>query len=216
VSETRVVAVGDSALALECAERIDPEINALVLGAADAVRRAALPGVRDVVPAFRSLTVYFDPLKTDVTALARLLSASSRMINRSQLERKPPIRIPVHYGGADGPDLEDVARLSGLRASEVVEIHCARTYRVFMLGFLPGFAYLAPVDERLVAPRLSAPRVRVPAGSVGIAGSQTGIYPSDSPGGWRIVGRTSIRPFDPAREQPSLLRPGDLVEFFPQ
>ena len=125
------------------------------------------------------------------------------------------VRVPVCYGGEHGPDLDQIAAAAGLTVEEAIELHCAPIYRVFMIGFMPGFAYLGLVDDRLAAPRRAEPRVRVPAGSVGIAGRQTGIYPADTPGGWMLVGRTPMRPFDLARETPCLFKPGDAVQFYP-
>ena len=126
-----------------------------------------------------------------------------------------PIQIPVKYGGAFGPDLADVARFGNVTEEEVVRLHTAVTYRVFMLGFVPGFAYMGSVDPRIAAPRRSSPRKAVPMGSVGIAGVQTGIYPSQMPGGWQLIGRTTVRPFDVSRPQASLFKPGDMVRFVP-
>ena len=122
----------------------------------------------------------------------------------------------MEYGGEGGPDLADVASFAGVRPEDVVAMHSSRTYRVFMLGFVPGFAYMAAVDERIAMPRLDTPRTRVPAGSVAIAGVQTGIYPSATPGGWRLIGRTSIKAFDPGRATPCLFQAGDRVRFVPQ
>jgi KipI family sensor histidine kinase inhibitor len=221
VSDARVVLAGDSAVVVEFEERIDPAVNDRVLALARSIEAAALVGVRDVVPTYRSAAVYFDPLKTDVSALLARLEAEAARSGGSQAstagteKARPPIRIPVCYGETFGPDLDDVAALGGIDAEEVVSLHCGRTYRVFMLGFLPGFAYLAPVDERIAAPRLATPRARVPAGSVGIAGAQTGIYPSESPGGWRLIGRTPVKPFDAQRREPFLFKAGDRVEFYP-
>jgi inhibitor of KinA len=212
---------GDSALVVEFEERIDPAINDLVLAVARSIEAAAIVGVRDVVPTYRSAAVYFDPLKTDVSALLARLeaeaagSAGNTGRTAGADAARPPIRIPVCYGATFGPDLDDVGAFGGMAAEEVVSLHCGRTYRVFMLGFLPGFAYLAPVHDRIAAPRLSTPRARVPAGSVGIAGTQTGIYPSVSPGGWRLIGRTPLKPFDAQRREPFLLKAGDQVEFYP-
>ena len=122
--------------------------------------------------------------------------------------------MPVCYSGEFGPDLADVAAFGGITEAETVRLHTSRTYRVFMLGFSPGFTYMGSVDGRIAAPRLSAPRVRVPAGSVGIAGVQTGIYPAPTPGGWQIVGRTPLKPFDLERPEPFLFKPGDAVQFY--
>jgi KipI family sensor histidine kinase inhibitor len=123
------------------------------------------------------------------------------------------IEIPTRYGGEYGPDLEFVAKHNGLTPDEVVRIHTSQSLRVFMLGFSPGFPYIGPLAPEIAAPRLATPRTLVPAGSVGIAGRQTGIYPSESPGGWRLIGRTDLKLFAPAKDPPALLRPGDYVRF---
>jgi inhibitor of KinA len=125
------------------------------------------------------------------------------------------VRIPVCYGGDLGPDLASVASFAGMQEDDVVSAHAATTYRVFMLGFVPGFAYLGIVDERIAMPRHSTPRVRVPLGSVGIAGVQTGVYPAETPGGWQLIGRTPVKPFEPSRENPFLMKAGDSVQFYP-
>jgi KipI family sensor histidine kinase inhibitor len=213
----QVKSAGDSAIVVEFEERIDRAVNDRVLALVRSIEAAGLAGIRDVVPTYRSAAIYFDPLKTDVTGLlARLEVEAARPGGESAAETaRAPIRIPVCYGTTFGPDLEEVAAFGRMNAEEVVSLHCGRTYRVFMLGFLPGFAYHAPVDERIAAPRLAAPRARVPAGSVGIAGTQTGIYPSESPGGWKLIGRTPVKPFDERRTEPFLLKAGDQVEFYP-
>jgi inhibitor of KinA len=213
----RVRPAGDSAVVVEFEERIDRAVNDRVLALVRSIEAAGLAGIRDVVPTFRSAAIYFDPLKTDVTGLfARLEIEADRPGGELMVESaRPPIRIPVCYGTVFGPDLEGVAAFGRMDAEEVVSLHCGRTYRVFMLGFLPGFAYLAPVDERIAVPRLAAPRARVPVGSVGIAGTQTGIYPAESPGGWQLIGRTPVKPFDAQRSEPFLLKAGDHVEFYP-
>jgi KipI family sensor histidine kinase inhibitor len=205
---------GDSALLLEIGDPvIDPELNARAIGIARAVRERALQGVRDVVSTFRSVAVFFDPLSIDVAAVAEALhdaagAAPSRESGRT-------VDIPIVYGGEAGPDLAEVAAFAGCTPQEVVERHAGRLYRVYMLGFLPGFAYMAAVDSTIAAPRHATPRLRVAAGSVGIAGAQTGIYPRASPGGWQIIGRTPLTVFDPAKTPPALLAPGDRVRFVP-
>jgi inhibitor of KinA len=209
------VPAGDAALVLEFDERIDVAINRQVVGVARSVRAAAIPGVRDVVPTYRSVTVYFDPLKTNHDALIEMLeSQAGQSPDATDLER-PAVRLPVCYGGELGPDLEQVAAFAKLPEGEVVALHAGTTYRVFMLGFVPGFAYMGIVDPRIAMQRRGTPRTRVPRGSVAIAGAQTGIYPSDTPGGWQLVGRTPVKPYDPARADPFLLHPGDAVQFFP-
>ena len=210
----RVVPAGDATLIVEFEEVIDPAVNARVMAVSRRVEAARFPGVRDVVPTYRSVAVYFDPLKTDGVALRQLLDREAAGIAPTENAARRPIRVPVCYGGDFGPDLESVAEFAGLPVDHVVRIHAEGTYRVFMLGFVPGFAYLGVLDKRIAAPRLATPRVKVPAGSVGIAGAQTGIYPGETPGGWRLIGRTSVKPFDAARTDPFLLKPGDTVQFF--
>jgi KipI family sensor histidine kinase inhibitor len=211
----RIVSAGDSALILEFEDRIDPAINARAVGVADRVASVKLSGVRDVVPTFRSVAVHFDPLRTNVAELtARLENEASRPFDEVA-DVRPIIRVPVAYGGDLGPDLQEVADAAGITAADVVRRHAAPIYRVFMMGFLPGFAYMGTVDSTIALPRRATPRVRVPAGSVGIAGQQTGVYPSESPGGWRLIGRTAVKPYDSARPEPFLFRPGDRVKFDP-
>jgi len=209
----RIVAAGDAALVAEFEERIDPAVNARVVALADALRALELPGVRDVVPTFRSVTVYFDPLVADVAGLADAMRELARTGAAAHARESRTVDVPVCYDAVYGLDLDDVARGAGMTAAEVIELHTAATCRVFMLGFVPGFAYLGPIDPRIATPRLAAPRTRVPAGSVGIAGAQTGIYPLATPGGWNLVGRTPLRMLDLTRDTPARLRPGDRVRF---
>ena len=205
---------GDSLLVVEFEARIDPGINARAVALADALRTATIPGVRDVVPTYHSVAVHFDPLRTDSDALVARLEHGASAPEPIAPSAPPLVRIPVCYGGEFGPDLTNVAAFAGLSEDEVVAAHTRVRYRVFMLGFLPGFAYLGAVDPRIAAPRHATPRPRVPAGSVGIAGRQTGVYPAESPGGWQLVGRTSFMPFDPERTEPFRLKAGDAVEFY--
>lgn len=204
---------GDSALLAEWDAVIDPAVNARVLAVARAVRAAGAAGIRDVVPTFRSVAVYFDPLTTTPEAVRQLVAGCDERPAPIAAARR--VEIPVSYEGADGPDLADVAAHCGLAPSDVVARHAGADYRVFMTGFLPGFAYLGLLDTALATPRLAAPRPRVPAGAVGIAGRQTGVYPMASPGGWRIIGRTGVRMFDPDRTPATRLSAGDTVCFVP-
>lgn len=215
MSAARIVAAGDSVLVAEFDERIDPVVNRAAIALAAAIQAAAVPGVRDVVPTYRSVAVYFDPLRTPYDRLHDTMVREAARTPPDATATAAPVRIPVCYGGDLGPDLEAVAAFAGMSAADVVRLHTAGCYRVFMLGFVPGFAYMGIVDARIAAPRHATPRVRVPAGSVGIAGVQTGIYPADSPGGWQLIGRTRVRPFDASRAQPFLLRAGDSVAFYP-
>lgn len=210
----RTVATGDACLSIVLEETIDPRVNARCVALAAGVERRRLPGVRDVVPAYHTVAVYFDPAEISRAALRSELERALEVVaGGAPPDESAPVEIAVTYGGADGPDLASVAAFASCSEEDVVRLHAASVYRVYMLGFLPGFAYLGSVDRRIAMPRLDAPRLRVPAGSVGIAGAQTGIYPCETPGGWRIIGRTSARLFDPARREPSMLKAGDRVKF---
>jgi inhibitor of KinA len=215
VSAFRIVPAGESAVIVEFEARIDPEVNARAIACAEAVQAARLAGVRDVVPTYRSVAVYFDPLRTDNDALMACLERVAGRAPGPASAARAPVRIPVCYGGEWGPDLAAVAAFAGMTESDVARVHAGGTYRVFMLGFVPGFAYLGIVDARIAMPRHATPRVRVPAGSVGIAGVQTGVYPAETPGGWQLIGRTPLKPFDPSRDDPFLMQAGDAVQFYP-
>jgi len=211
----RITPLGDSALLVEYSSEIDAGVNAAVLAASERVRQSRLSGVRDVVPAFASFAVHFDPIVADVTALRGVIARAAAAAPDVQVPEAAALEIPVCYGGAFGPDLPGVATWAGCTSEQVVAAHTGRSYRVFMVGFLPGFPYLAPVDDRIAMPRRDSPRPHVAAGSVGIAGRQTGIYPCDSPGGWQIIGRTPLILFDPVRDPTTLVAPGQRVRFCP-
>jgi KipI family sensor histidine kinase inhibitor len=188
-------------------------VNARAIAIATAIRAARLDGVRDVMPTFRSVAVYFDPGRTSAVRLRAGVEAALDAPVVPVFGRE--VEVPVVYGGQHGPDLDGVAGWARLEPSEVVERHARQVYRVYMTGFLPGFPYMGPVDPAIAMPRRATPRLRVPAGSVGIAGPQTGIYPSDAPGGWNLVGRTPLRLFDAHRTPSVSLSPGDRVRFVP-
>jgi KipI family sensor histidine kinase inhibitor len=211
----RVRAAGDAALVVEFPARLDLHTSEQVIALGDAVRREWAGRVRDVVVGFHTLTVYFDPLLIDGAALEtrlKTLAGETRAAGVTGAE----IEVPVCYGGAFGPDLDHVATAIGATAEEVIALHSLREYRVFVVGFVPGFAYMGTIDDRLSAlRRRPSPRTRVPAGSVAIASGQTGIYPMETPGGWHLLGRTPVRPYDPARAPAVLFRPGDRVRFVP-
>ncbi len=213
MTDARIVAAGDSALVVELAPRIDPAINARLVGMAGRLRERAGTALLDVVVGFCTLTTYFDPLRVD----ASWLEAELRAIAAADIDEgergASRFDVPVCYGGELGPDLPEVAILSGCSEGEVIRLHTSIEYRVFVVGFVPGFAYMGVVDDRLALPRRAVPRTRVPAGSVAIAAGQTGIYPLETPGGWHLLGRTPVRPFDPSRTEPALFRPGDRVRF---
>ena len=211
----QILPLGDAACTVEFGRRIDPAVNDRILAFADAVRAQRWPGVLDVVPSYCSVTIHTDPLVVDVTALSDRVLTLSRT---AFMEYRPPGRthtIPVLYGGKSGPDLPDVAAFANLSIEETIRLHASVSYRVYMLGFSPGFPYLGSVPATIAIPRLSTPRTSVPAGSVGIAENQTGIYPTATPGGWRLVGRTPVSLYRPHAAVPFLINPGDTVRFLP-
>lgn len=208
-----IEAAGDGALMVARTPAIEPAVNAWCIALAAAVREAFGALVLDAVIGYCTVTVYFEPLRTDAAWLEAELATLAGALPAATAQPGAELEIPVCYGGAHGPDLARVAAFAGCPYEEVIERHVAREYRVYMLGFVPGFAYLAEVDTRIAAPRLETPRTRVPAGSVAIAGVQTGVYPAATPGGWNLIGRTPVRLYDPGRREPFLLRPGDRVRF---
>lgn len=210
--EPSFVPLGDSALQIVFGDRIDPAANRRVLALADAL--ADLPGVADRVPAYASLTLHYDPLRWSAE---RLIEAVRPHLAATEAAERPGslLRVPVCYGGEFGPDLAALARHCGMSESAAIALHSGTEYRVHFLGFAPGFPYLGGLDPALAMPRHAVPRAVVPAGAVGVAGAQTGIYPQAGPGGWQILGRTPLRLFDPRREPPCLLAPGDRLRFAP-
>ena len=208
--------LGDTGVLVTLGDAIDDRWSARARAVGRSLERAAVDGVREWVPGYATLTVHYDPALIGYAELCDILAAMTEAPAGADDPREPVLHeIPVRYGGADGPDLADVAARAGFSEAEVVARHCRPVYRVALLGFLPGFPYLSGLDPSIAVPRLAEPRRTVPAGSVGIGGAQTGIYPLESPGGWRLIGRTDARLFDPRREPPALLAPGDLVRFVP-
>lgn len=215
MSDFRVAVAGDSALLVELPASIDPRTSGRVLALARVIQARHRTLVRDLVVGYCSLTVYFDPLAVDADWLQAAVYAAAEEVAEAPEVRGAMIDVPVCYGGELGPDLPDVARAAGCSEAEAVALHSGTIYRVYLVGFVPGFPYMASVDPRLALPRRASPRQRVPAGSVAIAAGQTGIYPSETPGGWHLIGRTPLKPFDPSRAQPFLFRAGDRVRFHP-
>ena len=213
--EVTVTAAGDAALVVTLPPRLDVETSTRVIAMADMARRRLGTLLRDLVVGYHTLTVYFDPLSVDSAWLEGELATIAGDPTTLPEVSGATIEVPVCYGGDLGPDLGSVASLAGCTEAEVIEVHCSREYRVFMVGFVPGFAYMGPVEPRLSLPRRANPRTRVPAGSVALAAGQTGIYPMETPGGWHLIGRTPVKPFDERRVEPVLFRPGDRVRFTP-
>ncbi len=206
----RFAPLGDAALTLTLGDAISLDVHASVVRAADRIRAARLPSMLDIVPAYTAVTVYYDPLRTDCATMQHLISTVMASEGPTPQTIVKEQVIPVQY---DGPDLAAVAHETGISVSEVVARHAAPLYEVCVIGFVPGFAYLGPLDPTLILPRLSTPRRRVPAGSVAIAGCQTGVYPFPTPGGWRLLGHTDVTLFDVDRDPPALLAAGDRVRF---
>ncbi|MDF1519723.1 MAG: 5-oxoprolinase subunit PxpB [Brevefilum sp.] len=205
--------VGESAVLLEIDEELTPAINRRVHALDSYMQANSLRGVREWVPAYSSMLVIFDPLLVEISKVQSWLKDCLENVLDNEAQKAKKVVIPVHYGGENGPDLAYVAFYNHLSPGEVVRRHTAQTYHVGMMGFTPGFAYLLGLDSSLETPRLKSPRTLVPAGSVGIAGGQTGIYPLESPGGWQLIGRTDMTLFDPDQSPFFLLAPGDEVQF---
>ncbi len=210
----RFLSVGDRALTVEFGDTIDRALSREVLRLDRVIRAERLPGVVETVPTFRSLTLHYDPMMTSRADLERAITGLLDQREAAAVAARL-WRIPVCYAGEYAPDLDEVARRTGLAAGDVVALHSGVRYHVYMLGFLPGFPYMGDLPPPLALPRRADPRVRVPAGSIAIATTLSAVYPYDSPGGWHLIGATPIRFFDPARDPPSLLAAGDTVEFEP-
>ena len=211
----RFLPAGDRGLVVEFENVLSLEVNARVRTLSLALESARLRGLIEVVPTYRSLGVEFDPLTTSCATLQAQIEAVLARMDPADLPAPRLVELPTVYGGAYGPDLPFVAAHAGVSEAEVIRLHSQATYHVYMIGFSAGFAYLGGLPERLHAPRLPTPRTRTPKGSVAIGGSQTGAYPADTPGGWRIIGRTPVELFDPRREPPTPMLPGDQVRFVP-
>lgn len=210
----RFLPMGEAALLAE-RDGASDGANRAALTLAAALEAQPLPGIEACVPAIRSLLVRFDPLVLDVDVLREHLARLADTPAPATAAPSRIVAIPVRYGGDDGPDLEATAARLGLSPAELVREHSAGTYRVMMIGFAPGYPYIGPLPARLTLPRRDTPRVAVPAGSVAIAVGLSGIYPTQLPGGWHLIGRTPLQLFDPHAESPALLRAGDGVRFVP-
>ena len=207
--------IGDQGILMELGNGIDSHINQSVQAAMIVVEQAQLNGVIEIIPTYRSMVVVYDPLVTTFFKLKDSLSMLSRGLSQANVPPRETVEIPVCYGGKFGEDLDFVATSHNLSTEEVIRLHSEADYLVYMLGFTPGFPFLGGLPKILHTQRLATPRNKVPAGSVGIANSQTGIYPIDSPGGWQLIGRVPIKIFDPAREDPFMLKAGNLLKFKP-
>ncbi|MBA3632259.1 MAG: 5-oxoprolinase subunit PxpB [Acidobacteria bacterium] len=219
----KIFPLGDNALTISFGNEISPELNNRVLKLADYCSQNSFLGFIEIVSAYASLSVFYDVLvvrknfsefSTAFEAVKNFAENALRNLNKIPEKKPRLIEIPVSFDKKFALDLEFVALTNNLTPDEVVGIFTAQTYRVYMLGFLPGFAYMGEVDEKIAAPRKTSPRLKVPKGSVGIAGRQTGIYSLESPGGWQIIGKTKVELFTPEAESPTFLQAGDLVKFY--
>ncbi|WP_078594345.1 5-oxoprolinase subunit PxpB [Evansella clarkii] len=213
MEKQRFSPMGDSAVRVSFGEGISKEINNRIRGFAELLRKAGIKGIREWTPSYTAVTVYYDPCEKKYSEITAELEELYRKLEETELPPAKRVIVPVCYEGEFAPDLEDVANHNGLSTDEVVSIHKGGDYLIYMLGFTPGFPYMGGMAPKIATPRLEVPRSHVPAGSVGIAGEQTGIYSLDTPGGWRIIGRTPLVLYDSKRENPSLFEAGDHVSF---
>lgn len=204
---------GDSMLLVAFGDAIDLAVNEKVRAMTALLRENPPEGLESVVPAYRSLALIYDPLVTGPSALQGAVFRLATRMDNADIPAPSTVDIPVCYGGDFGPDIEFVAEHNGITVQDVIAIHTGRPYHIYAIGFAPGFCYLGGLDKRLHTPRLETPRTTVPAGSVGIAEAQTGIYPQKSPGGWRVIGRTPVKLFDAGRDRPVLYQAGDSLRF---
>lgn len=210
----RIVPLGDSSVLVQFGREMDISINRRVHALANLVEASSIDGVVETVPAYATLLVQYDPLVLSFTQVREILREKISQAEGAVVRKPRQVQVPVRYGGEYGVDLESVARRLQQRVEEVIRLHTQRIYTIYMMGFTPGFPYMGKLDDALFMPRLETPRTRVPAGTVAIAGSQTGIYPIDSPGGWQLIGWTPLRLFDPDSDAPFLFAPGDEVKFY--
>lgn len=211
----KILTAGDSALLVEFGKEINEDINRKITAVVKMIKEQRIEGIVELIPSFCALVIQYDPRVISYDEMKNRVKGILELDITLGENGKRIFEIPVCYGGEFGPDIETIAQNAGLSVEEVIQIHSSRDYLIYMLGFLPGFCYLGGLDERIHTPRLTNPRLKINAGSVGIGGSQTGIYPLDSPGGWQLMGMTPVKTYDPDREVPILLEAGDYIRFIP-
>lgn len=206
---------GDKGLVVEFGNEISEAVNKKVRNLYLAIKKSQMPGIYEMIPTYRSLLIQYNPIEIEVNKLIEKLMEIEMSLDSIDLPKPRTIEIPTIYGGEFGEDLKFVSEHNGMSEDEVIKIHSSVDYRIYMLGFSPGFPYLGGMSEKIETPRLKTPRTKIPAGSVGIAGKQTGIYPMESPGGWQLIGKTPLKLYDPKSETPIILQAGDYIRFVP-
>lgn len=206
--------MGDRSVLIELGDEISPQVNRRVREFYVVLLENPIEGLIEIVPAYRSFLIIYDPLKLDLVMIKNRLEDLQKKIEGIEIPQPKTLEIPVVYGGEYGPDMEWVARYHNIRVEEVIQLHTGTTYQVYIIGFMPGFPYMGELPGSLATPRRETPRTVIPQGSVAIAQRQTGIYPVESPGGWQILGRTPLKLFNPHHSPPTLLEMGDVVQFF--
>ena len=209
----RILPTGDRALTVEFGNEIDEHINARLMGFISYLSDERIKGIEEFVPSFRAVLIHYNPAILSYSAMEKIVKKALEAPLHENTRHKRIVKIPVCYDKQYGPDIEDVAKHAGMSVDEVIKIHTATPYLVYMLGFQPGFPYLGGLDERIHTPRLETPRIKLEAGSVGIGGGQTGLYPMESPGGWRIIGVTPVRCYNPEKDKPIPYMAGDHIKF---
>lgn len=211
----RYLLSGDKGLVVEFGNEISEAVNKKVRNLYLAVKKSKMTGIYEMIPTYRSLLIQYNPMEIEVERLKEKLTEIEEALDSIEIPKPRIVEIPTIYGGEFGEDLDFVAEHNGISKEEVISIHSSVDYLIYMLGFTPGFPYLGGMSEKIETPRLKTPRTKIPAGSVGIAGKQTGIYPIESPGGWQLIGRTPIKLYDPKSQTPIILQAGDYIRFKP-
>ncbi len=213
----KIYPVGDMAISVDFGNVIEEAVNNQVMRLKAMLKDSNIPGIEEMLPSYRALMICYDPHRISYAELSEKVVELQSLGEKaaSSAEAKVVRIIPCCYGGEYGEDLQGMEELTGLSQKEIIDIHAGTDYKIYMLGFLPGFVYLGGMDERIAAPRLESPRVAIPAGSVGIGGKQTGVYPIASPGGWRLIGTTPVKFYDPKAKKPILCNAGEYIRFQP-
>lgn len=211
----KFLTAGDSAIIMEFGNTIEKEINAKIAAVVENLKKKNIDGILDILPTYRSILINYDPVKISYGEMVETLKGLSKSNKANQSDEVRLIEIPTLYGKEYGPDIDFVAENANLSVDEVIKIHSGTDYLVYMMGFIPGFTYLGGLDPRIATPRLKSPRLKIEAGSVGIAANQTGMYPLESPGGWQLIGRTPLKLFDDTKEPPVFIQAGNYIRYVP-